>query len=140
MIMLILCDGFSMGFFFLMIRRPPRSTRTDTLFPYTTLFRSRVILGEKQRPVAAPGNIDQPLSAQLATDRQIRIGIEPARGVGVGTARYIARDSRLDTCCLQLRIEQVIAQRGAVRLRLHRIRARPSHRIAEQLAERKSDG
>src|SRR3546814_6558293 len=29
-----------MLFFFLMIRRPPRSTRTDTLFPYTTLFRS----------------------------------------------------------------------------------------------------
>src|SRR3546814_18298541 len=29
--------------FFLMIRRPPRSTRTDTLFPYTTLFRSDVI-------------------------------------------------------------------------------------------------
>src|SRR3546814_6187171 len=27
-------------FFFLMFRRPPRSTRTDTLFPYTTLFRS----------------------------------------------------------------------------------------------------
>src|SRR3546814_18482259 len=26
--------------FFLMLRRPPRSTRTDTLFPYTTLFRS----------------------------------------------------------------------------------------------------
>src|SRR3546814_3251684 len=32
-----------------MIRRPPRSTRTDTLFPYTTLFRSRLIAqkGEK---------------------------------------------------------------------------------------------
>src|SRR3546814_11953966 len=30
----------SLYFFFLMIRRPPRSTRTDTLFPYTTLFRS----------------------------------------------------------------------------------------------------
>src|SRR3546814_3481995 len=29
-----------MFIFFLMIRRPPRSTRTDTLFPYTTLFRS----------------------------------------------------------------------------------------------------
>src|SRR3546814_994893 len=28
-------------FFVLMIRRPPRSTRTDTLFPYTTLFRSK---------------------------------------------------------------------------------------------------
>src|SRR3546814_17537036 len=33
--MLVACE-----FFFLMIRRPPRSTRTDTLFPYTTLFRS----------------------------------------------------------------------------------------------------
>src|SRR3546814_2844197 len=31
--------------FFLMIRRPPRSTRTDTLFPYTTLFRSRSVSG-----------------------------------------------------------------------------------------------
>src|SRR3546814_9354415 len=31
---------FCIVFFFLMIRRPPRSTRTDTLFPYTTLFRS----------------------------------------------------------------------------------------------------
>src|SRR3546814_4970433 len=31
--------------FFLMIRRPPRSTRTDTLFPYTTLFRSPAMGG-----------------------------------------------------------------------------------------------
>src|SRR3546814_20101906 len=30
---------------FLMIRRPPRSTRTDTLFPYTTLFRSAITKG-----------------------------------------------------------------------------------------------
>src|SRR3546814_11475114 len=32
---------YSLIIFFLMIRRPPRSTRTDTLFPYTTLFRSQ---------------------------------------------------------------------------------------------------
>src|SRR3546814_8509486 len=31
----------ALSFFFLMIRRPPISTRTDTLFPYTTLFRAR---------------------------------------------------------------------------------------------------
>src|SRR3546814_6801183 len=37
-------------FFFLMIRRPPRSTRTDTLFPYTTLFRS----WESAPPQASP--------------------------------------------------------------------------------------
>src|SRR3546814_12346304 len=34
------CVYFFILFFFLMIRRPPISTRTDTLFPYTTLFRS----------------------------------------------------------------------------------------------------
>src|SRR3546814_11065678 len=41
--------------FFLMIRRPPRSTRTDTLFPYTTLFRSKIagraFLGERVLPL-----------------------------------------------------------------------------------------
>src|SRR3546814_15978985 len=41
--MLLMCVIYTLLcflFFFLMIRRPPRSTRTDTLFPYTTLFRS----------------------------------------------------------------------------------------------------
>src|SRR3546814_14638515 len=37
-------------FFFLMIRRPPRSTRTDTLFPYTTLFRSIRRSSPRRRP------------------------------------------------------------------------------------------
>src|SRR3546814_13646691 len=36
--------GFLTFFFLLMIRLPPRSTRTDTLFPYTTLFRSRIAI------------------------------------------------------------------------------------------------
>src|SRR3546814_7265445 len=35
-----MCTAMYVVIFFLMIRRPPRSTRTDTLFPYTTLFRS----------------------------------------------------------------------------------------------------
>src|SRR3546814_10236158 len=39
--------------FFLMIRRPPRSTRTDTLFPYPTLFRSAF---NEQLPGDAGGN------------------------------------------------------------------------------------
>src|SRR3546814_799031 len=38
--MFIFCRYITCVFFFLMIRRPPRSTRTDTLLPYTTLFRS----------------------------------------------------------------------------------------------------
>src|SRR3546814_11322478 len=44
-LLMCLCNDIRIIFiiayvFFLMIRRPPRSTRTDTLFPYTTLFRS----------------------------------------------------------------------------------------------------
>src|SRR3546814_15261643 len=47
--------------FFLMIRRPPRSTRTDTLFPYTTLFRS----GNDQMVRTKDGKVDFYLNAQL---------------------------------------------------------------------------
>src|SRR3546814_15257453 len=39
--------------FFLMIRRPPRSTRTDTLFPYTTLFRSVFRFDGQERGIHA---------------------------------------------------------------------------------------
>src|SRR3546814_14721390 len=47
--LLLLCFVLSLFcVFFVMIRRPPRSTRTDTLFPYTTLFRSRL------RPASLP--------------------------------------------------------------------------------------
>src|SRR3546814_7297619 len=46
------CSVSGMIVFFLMIRRPPRSTRTDTLFPYTTLFeafaRLRDVPGERR--------------------------------------------------------------------------------------------
>src|SRR3546814_18628008 len=40
--------------FFLMIRRPPRSTRTDTLFPYTTLFRSSPATWSSPRRCCGP--------------------------------------------------------------------------------------
>src|SRR3546814_1361566 len=46
-----------------MIRRPPRSTRTDTLFPYTTLFRSAVggvdLDDAGAQTVGAPGGLDE---------------------------------------------------------------------------------
>src|SRR3546814_7615258 len=42
-----------------MIRRPPRSTRTDTLFPYTTLFRSTDLLCHILRPDPAAGAVSQ---------------------------------------------------------------------------------
>src|SRR3546814_19749174 len=43
--------------FFLMIRRPPRSTRTDTLFPYTTLFRSHPHLRDVAEQALSAGQV-----------------------------------------------------------------------------------
>src|SRR3546814_6137929 len=58
---------------FLMIRRPPRSTRTDTLFPYTTLFRSsfadhvRIFAkGEIKRLIHPPSSHDPLLAPRLS--------------------------------------------------------------------------
>src|SRR3546814_6202763 len=69
-----------------MIRRPPRSTRTDTLFPYTTLFRSLVVaqqrgLGQLHEPVAdlVPGELVQRLREQVEA-----IAGEVFRGLGAG--------------------------------------------------------
>src|SRR3546814_6360399 len=75
------CFFFSL-FCFLMIRRPPRSTRTDTLFPYTTLFRSRragVQGGDDGRGVGKLGlaNALHPVAAaarHLAVDAAQTVG------------------------------------------------------------------
>src|SRR3546814_13645951 len=55
--MLVLCVHILGGlwFFILMIRLPPRSTRTDTLFPYTTLFRSSSASPPHRLAVGGPG-------------------------------------------------------------------------------------
>src|SRR3546814_18465242 len=55
---------FCICFFFLMILRPPRSTRTDTLFPYTTLFRSYEALIEEVLAKLTPNN--HALAVELA--------------------------------------------------------------------------
>src|SRR3546814_8069116 len=71
-----------------MIRRPPRSTRTDTLFPYTTLFRSRrpcqrhdrrtpLILHSRTKPM----KLDNTVSAVITGG---------ASGLGEATARALA--------------------------------------------------
>src|SRR3546814_11206662 len=57
------------GCFFFMIRRPPRSTRTDTLFPYTTLLRSGVDLAPVDRiGRQTAGEQTSPVSDEAATD------------------------------------------------------------------------
>src|SRR3546814_10902287 len=70
-----------------MLRRPPRSTRTDTLFPYTTLFRSQPgttievqVLTAVQRMVELRRRHQQTTTAQQQAERQLtegRAAIEP---------------------------------------------------------------
>src|SRR3546814_8627570 len=55
-----------------MIRRPPRSTRTDTLFPYTTLFRSR-----RARPA---GRDDDRIAHRSSRPRHAPVERPPGRG------------------------------------------------------------
>src|SRR3546814_4703190 len=61
------------GCFFLMLRRPPRSTRTDTLFPYTTLFRAG-----RDRNLTFRTNLDAEIRADA--DHPIRVRMDPETG------------------------------------------------------------
>src|SRR3546814_16008985 len=72
----------SLYFFFLMIRRPPRSTRTDTLFPYTTLFRSHGSSGRAQavRPRSTLAHsCPSPPTAPTAPPSPSKVSSSPGR-------------------------------------------------------------
>src|SRR3546814_7301648 len=62
-----------------MIRRPPRSTRTDTLFPYTTLFRSRPTAGSScggtSRRWARPGRRSEEHTSELQSLMRISYAV-----------------------------------------------------------------
>src|SRR3546814_15247342 len=70
----IICDQTLTLVFFLMIRRPPRSTRTDTLFPYTTLFRSHHVQPLHQRG-DLPRPEDDPPGLWQQQRRHLRAGM-----------------------------------------------------------------
>src|SRR3546814_6877456 len=65
---------YHIKFFVLMIGLPPRSTRTDTLFPYTTLFLSTVVAAAEQAPV---------LVVERSADRDAALG-QALAGFGDG--------------------------------------------------------
>src|SRR3546814_12594530 len=57
-----------------MIRRPPRSTRTDTLFPYTTLFRSVLLLARNRHDAGAVRLPDLGAEAEAADLHALEVG------------------------------------------------------------------
>src|SRR3546814_3750528 len=68
-----------------MIRRPPRSTRTDTLFPYTTLFRSRV-RRDRHRILNAADNLGQRIAIEpqgIAAAGDDQQADDPENGSGI---------------------------------------------------------
>src|SRR3546814_15209889 len=77
-----------MYFFFLMIRRPPRSTRTDTLFPYTTLFRSIVAGGSDDRQRIAGGGEAAEIGVARAHPRR---GFEHDHAIAMGVPERLDR-------------------------------------------------
>src|SRR3546814_17423207 len=79
-----------------MIRRPPRSTRTDTLFPYTTLFRSPLERAEREAvaPVVIldlPGRIRLPAGHPRAA---VGFGFQVRTGNLVAPGMYVVREDR----------------------------------------------
>src|SRR3546814_3614898 len=94
MILVIMC----VVFLFLMIRRPPRSTLTDTLFPYTTLFRSSAPARDTGARTDQAGSLARPVGGDAARPRLAARGgggaqRADARRDGAGSAR--ARRSEL---------------------------------------------
>src|SRR3546814_9846316 len=78
-----------------MIRRPPRSTRTDTLFPYTTLFRSILKILGQAGDVAVEARIAEHGIGRPAANRRIKFVAPDGKAVlvkpeAVGEAQEIA--------------------------------------------------
>src|SRR3546814_13433553 len=80
-------------FFVVLIRRPPRSTRTDTLFPYTTLFRSALFQRELDNNLAIASQL------QLNATPTWVVGNRLLQGqVGYDTLRQVIARARSNAC------------------------------------------
>src|SRR3546814_20904571 len=89
MFVLCLCLCFVSFLFFLMIPRPPRSTRTDTLFPYTTLVRSGLRRAQRRLARGTQGLSREGAKETRAFDaswnrRSLRGGLRTGRGAAEG--------------------------------------------------------
>src|SRR3546814_4771553 len=113
-----------------MIRRPPRSTRTDTLFPYTTLFRSQIDPVDYQSGVAdaeAAVAQQQAAIAQIGAQKQLQDAQIQVADAGVVAARAPFKKSSAD-----YRRSEALIEEGAVSRQLY------ESAEAEQVQDRKS--
>src|SRR3546814_4941490 len=87
--------------FFLMIRRPPRSTRTDTLFPYTTLFRSPTLCALYTLSIGCAFLANARLYGPPELIVIRRIGVDSRCGIGRIRRAVVRRRSEEHTSELQ---------------------------------------
>src|SRR3546814_11454130 len=106
--------------FFLMIRRPPRSTRTDTLFPYTTLFRSVVEHGIEMQVVDLGHRGDVAGDRLLDLDVVLALQLEQVRdlerlaAVADEQLRILAHRALVDAEHPQLPEERIVGDPGHI--------------------------
>src|SRR3546814_16078717 len=108
---------FHLLFFFLMIRRPPRSTRTDTLFPYTTLFRS---IGHRRARSRSQLGPTRSQAASTTNCERLEIGLHPLPGAA--RHRRFGDGARASLALVERRAQT-----------FHRNRTIDAARIAEQV-------
>src|SRR3546814_11381715 len=94
---LIMCVLAVSFVFCLMIRRPPRSTRTDTLFPYTTLFRSPAGLPRRRLPHGPAGALLRHPAPGRRAGHRGRVGGLPRRGGDAALSRSEEHTSELQS-------------------------------------------
>src|SRR3546814_17399261 len=127
-----------------MIRRPPKSTRTDTLFPYTTLFRSSRLLLVGRAPAPGAGS-EAAGDDALAIDVGYHVAVAAEQGLGrahLRTERQLALGQTVAAVLLELgrrvlrfrpagpegALVHLAAAAAVARLRVLRPPARPSIR------------
>src|SRR3546814_5256713 len=76
-----------------MIRRPPRSTRTDTLFPYTTLFRSISVQEERLIEDGINAVMKLPVADRSLSALRSMLGMKDSSGVGARLEKWTSEES-----------------------------------------------
>src|SRR3546814_16890617 len=105
-----------------MIRRPPRSTRTDTLFPYTTLFRSVDHIGtgaDGDHVVVIAGTTDQRIATGVTYQRIV--SIHAAKRIVGRVARKVVAQGIAGTADRLIAGEEQVLDVGRQRIRRGRL-------------------
>src|SRR3546814_12044997 len=131
---MVVFDGLHCVFYFLMIRRPPRSTRTDTLFPYTTLFRSIAVADRLPVREVAAGALRaafDDVTGQRAGGELVVVVLAPAEFVHQRTEHH----SRIDTAASDDHIgasRQRLPDRDRAEVRVPRDRRSEERRVGKE--------